>query len=240
MEQSVTLESFKNSLIKFIGTNNSNIRKQFLLYHLRKNWSVVTGNFSNHCWPATISEGRLIVGVDNAPLANQLFIVKAELVKKVNQILQGRYILRDMTFKSGLKIEEFTLEKEEQEKEYYIITCPKCGGKMESWRQICFECDREEQSEKREKLKKELKFTPWIKYEQITTEGIDKLTFDQERDILENYYYEKIRRKEADEEDKIQAVLFYTKKLPVEISDEENKMVLAILAKEDDYKELEE
>ncbi|MDO4935230.1 MAG: DUF721 domain-containing protein [Phascolarctobacterium sp.] len=240
MEQSVTLESFKNSLTRFIGTNNSNIGKQYLLYYLRKNWSVVAGKFSNHCWPATISEGRLIVGVDNAPLANQLFMVKTELVKKVNQIFQGKYILRDMSFKSGLKVEEFISEKEKEEKNYSIINCPKCGGKMESWRKNCFECDREVQSEKREKLKKELKLAPWIKYEQITTEDVDKLTFNQERDILANYYYEKIRRKEASEEDKIQAVLFYTKKLPVEISAEENKMVLAILAKEDEYKELEE
>ncbi len=240
MEQSFTLESFKNSLTKFIGNNNSNIRKHFLLYHLRKNWPVVTGKFSNHCWPATISEGRLIVGVDNAPLANQLFMVKTELIKKANQIFQGKYILRDITFKSGLKIEEFTQKEEKEEKIYSIVICPKCGGKMESWRQICFECDREEQLEKKEKLKRELKLAPWIKYEQITTEGIDKLTFSQERDILANYYYEKIWRREAGEEDKIQAVLFYTKKLPAEISDEENKMVLAILAKEDEYKELEE
>lgn len=240
MEQSVTLESFKNSLTRFVGTNNSTIRKQYLLYYLRRNWSEVIGKFSNHCWPATISEGRLIVGVDNAPLANQLFMIKTELIKKVNQIFQGKYILRDMTFKSGLKIEEFNFEEEPKEKKYSIVTCPKCGGKMESWRQICFECSREVQFEKRKELKKELKLAPWIKYEQITTEGIDKLTFNQERDILANYYYEKIRRKEASEEDKIQAVLFYTKKLPVEISAEENKMVLAILAKEDEYKELEE
>ena len=116
MEQSVTLESFKNSLTRFVGTNNSAIRKQYLLYYLRRNWSEVIGKFSNHCWPATISEGRLIVGVDNAPLANQLFMVKTELIKKVNQIFKGKYILRDMTFKSGLKIEEFNFE------EYKIIT----------------------------------------------------------------------------------------------------------------------
>lgn len=240
MEQSVTLESFKNSLIRFIGTNNSIIRKQYLLHHLRKNWSEVAGKFFNHCWPAIISESRLIVGVDNAPLANQLFIVKKELIKKVNKIFKGKYILRDITFKSGLKVEESTFKEEKEEKDYSLVACPKCGGKMESWRQICFECDREVQLEKKEKLKKELKLAPWIKYEQITTEDVDKLTFNQERDVLANYYYEKIRRKEASEEDKIQAVLFYTRKLPVEISSEENKRVLAILAKEDEYKELEE
>lgn len=143
-----------------------------------------------------------------------------------------------MSFVSGSLLKnELVIEEEQEEETYTLVACPKCGGKMESWRKLCFDCDREEQQQREQKLRQQLKATPWLKFEEIKIEGLDKLTFHRIRDVLADYYFEKVRLKTATEQDQLQAVLLYTKKLPEEISNDEYKMTLAILAKEDELKE---
>lgn len=238
MVQSTKFDSFQNSLKTFLGDNNTLIKRQFLLHKIRVAWPEIAGKLSEHCQPLRIDGKRLVIVADNAPLTNQLFMVKANLLQKVNAKLTGEYVFLDMSFVSGsLQKNESVAEEEKEEETYTLVACPKCGGKKESWRKLCFDCDREEQQEREQKLRQQLKATPWLKFEEIKIEGLDKLTFHRIRDVLADYYFEKVRLKTATEQDQLQAVLFYMKKLPEEISNDEYKMTLAILAKEDELKE---
>ena len=238
MVQSTKFDSFQNSLKTFLGDNNTLIKRQFLLHKIRVAWSEIAGKLSEHCQPLRIDGKRLVIVADNAPLTNQLFMVKTNLLQKVNAKLAGEYVFLDMSFVSGSLLKnESVIEEEQEEETFTLVACPKCGGKMESWRKLCFDCDREEQQQREQKLRQQLKATPWLKFEEIKIEGLDKLTFHRIRDVLADYYFEKVRLKTATEQDQLQAVLLYTKKLPEEISNDEYKMTLAILAKEDELKE---
>lgn len=238
MVQSTKFDSFQNSLKTFLGDNNTLIRRQFLLHKIRVAWPEIAGKLSEHCQPLRIDRKRLVIVADNAPLTNQLFMVKTNLLQKVNAKLVGEYVFLDMSFVSGSLLKnESVAEEEQEEATYTLVACPKCGGKMESWRKLCFDCDREEQQQREQKLRQQLKATPWLKFEEIKIDGLDKLTFHRIRDVLADYYFEKVRLKTATEQDQLQAVLLYTKKLPEEISNDEYKMTLAILAKEDELKE---
>lgn len=238
MVQSTKFDSFQNSLKTFLGDNNTLIKRQFLLHKIRVVWPEIAGKLSEHCQPLRIDGKRLVIVADNAPLTNQLFMVKTNLLQKVNAKLAGEYVFLDMSFVSGSLLKNESVAEEEQEEETYtLVACPKCGGKMESWRKLCFDCDREEQQQREQKLRQQLKATPWLKFEEIKIDGLDKLTFHRIRDVLADYYFEKVRLKTATEQDQLQAVLLYTKKLPEEISNDEYKMTLAILAKEDELKE---
>lgn len=238
MVQSTKFDSFQNSLKIFLGDNNTLIKRQFLLHKIRVVWPEIAGKLSEHCQPLRIDGKRLVIVADNAPLTNQLFMVKTNLLQKVNAKLAGEYVFLDMSFVSGSLLKNESVAEEEQEEETYtLVVCPKCGGKMESWRKLCFDCDREEQQQREQKLRQQLKATPWLKFEEIKIDGLDKLTFHRIRDVLADYYFEKVRLKTATEQDQLQAVLLYTKKLPEEISNDEYKMTLAILAKEDELKE---
>lgn len=238
MVQSTKFDSFQNSLKTFLGDNNTLIKRQFLLHKIRVAWPEFAGKLSEHCQPLKIDGKRLVIVADNAPLTNQLFMVKTNLLQKVNAKLAGEYVFLDMSFVSGSLLKnESVIEEEQEEETYTLVACPKCGGKMESWRKLCFDCDREEQQQREQKLRQQLKSTPWLKFEEIKIEGLDKLTFHRIRDVLADYYFEKVRLKTATEQDQLQAVLLYTKKLPEEISNDEYKMTLAILAKEDELKE---
>lgn len=238
MVQSTKFDSFQNSLKTFLGDNNTLIKRQFLLHKIRVVWPEIAGKLSEHCQPLRIDGKRLVIVADNAPLTNQLFMVKTNLLQKVNAKLAGEYVFLDMSFVSGSLLKnESVAEEEQEEATYTLVVCPKCGGKMESWRKLCFDCDREEQQQREQKLRQQLKATPWLKFEEIKIEGLDKLTFYRIRDVLADYYFEKVRLKTATEQDQLQAVLLYTKKLPEKISNDEYKMTLAILAKEDELKE---
>ena len=241
MATSTKFDTFAESLKIFLGDNNTLIKRQFLLHKIRTAWPDIAGRLAEHCQPLKIEGQRLVIVADNAPLTNQLFMVKLNLLQKVNATLKGEYVFLDMSFVSGSLIEfKNTDEKEEQsEVTYTFVPCPKCGGQMESWRKICFDCDKEEQDRREQQLRQKLKATPWLKYAEINIPGLDELTFYRVKDIMAAYYFERVRLGTATEQDQLQAVLFYTKKLPKEISNDEYKMTLAILAKEDELKELE-
>lgn len=240
MATSTKFDTFAESLKTFLGDNNTLIKRQFLLHKIRTAWPNIAGRLAEHCQPLKIEGQRLVIVADNAPLTNQLFMVKLNLLQKVNAVLLGEYVFLDLSFVSGSLVEfAEAQEQEEQEVIYDFVPCPKCGGKMESWRHQCFDCDKEEQTQREEKLKQQLKATPWLKFAEIKIPGLDELTFHRVRSVLADYYFERVRLKAATEQEQLQAVLFYTQKLPEDISNDEYRKTLAILAKEDELKELE-
>lgn len=240
MEQSTKFESFKDTFDKLIGGNNTILHQQFLLYKIGKAWQDIAGKLAEHCSPLRIDKSRLIIATDNAPLANQLFMVKRDLLKKVNTFLEGKYVFLDMSFVSGVSLKKFTTDtipQDESQEKVEFINCPQCGALMDSRLTKCFNCLREEKLNSEEQLQKELINVPWLTFEDIKIPQIDKLVFERIYNSIAGLYFERVRTGSATEMDKLQAVLFYTKKKPAEISQALSELTLAILTNDERIKE---
>lgn len=227
-----------DNIIHNIYESNSIFHLQFLLHNIRKQWQNIIGNLAEHCYPLNIQEGRLIIGVDSASLANKLFMVQTELLRKINIALHGEAIILKLNFVAGSSIIKYAVPEDKVKDsipDEPKIPCPKCGGKMENWRDVCFSCYQQEQQEKANKLRQILLKVPWMKCEGKSLE--EKVFFCRTRENLAEIFYNKIRLKTATDEEKILAVLFYTYKKPEEISREMFKQTLAILANGDKLKE---
>lgn len=227
-----------NSVFRNIFENNTVLHRQFLLHNIRKQWQDIMGKLADHCYPLNIQEGRLIIGVDSASLANKLYMVQMELLQKINKFLHGEAIILRLNFVAGSSTKKYKISEEEEKEEILSeakISCPKCGGKMENWRDICFSCYQEEQQKKVKELRQILLKIPWTKCEGKSLE--ERVFFSRTRENLAETFYEKIRLKTATDEEKILAVLFYTYKKPEEISREMFVQTLAILANENELKE---
>lgn len=240
MAQLQKFEQVKN-IFENIFANQTIFHRQFLLYKLRKNWQNIMGKLAEHCYPLNVQDGRLIIGVDSAALSNQLFMMQTELLKIINDSLRGEAVFLKLNFVAGFSMKMFSSmqsQDEDKEEENYSdvkITCPQCGGKMESWRKVCFSCYQKQLNEKAVELRKVLRITPWLKCDEENIE--EQIFFSRTRENLAETYYEKVRSKTASEEEKILAVLFYTEKKPEEISQEIFEQTLAIISREDNIKE---
>lgn len=240
MAQSQKFSQVKN-IFSNIFANQTIFHRQFLLHNIRKKWPEIMGKLAEHCYPLNVQEGRLVVGVDSAALTNQLYMMQTELLKKVNDSLHGEATLLKLNFVAGSSLKKFSVQEDDRDKEEEKlvnepkITCPKCGGKMESWRDVCFSCYQEQQREKTANLRKVLLTTPWLKCEEESLE--ERVFFSRTKENLAEDYYEKVRQQTATEEEKILAVLLYTEKKPVEISQEICQQTLAIISNEDKIKE---
>lgn len=238
MVPSTKFLSFQEVLKSTLQDKNSVIYRQYLIHKIREGWQDIAGKLAEHSSPGKIDKSRLIVTADSAPLANQLFMIKRELLKKVNQFLKSEYVFLDMSFVSGsVKKSGEAPPQEEEEEEIIYVNCPRCQTKIPSTQKLCFNCLREIKLQRESELKKELINAPWLKFENIKTEGIDKITFHQMRDNIAGYYYEKVRKEIADEKEKLQAVLFYSQKEPDKISIELNEQIIAILKNDERIKE---
>jgi len=240
MDKSSKLENFQGIVSDLISDKNSLLYKKFLLFKIGSAWPEIAGNLANHCSPLRLDKTKLIVGVDSAPLANQLFMVKQELLKKVNSFLKGEYVFLDLKFVSEVRLATYPareiLKREEGEK-ITLKECPLCGVEIDSRKELCFTCQQEREQKIEKEIKKIILDAPWIKTKEMKVEGADDLTIDRVREDLAGLYYEKVRNGTANDKDKILAVLFYTGKKPDEISQELNDQVLAILANDERIKE---
>jgi len=240
MEQLQKFSKIKN-IFPNIFVNSSIFHRQFLLYNLRKKWSEIMGKLAEHCYPLNIQDERLIIGVDSASLTNRLYIMRIELLEKINYSFCGEIKFSNLSFVacSSLKNLSYFENNENESEENFSdepkIICPKCGGKMESWRDVCFSCYQEQQREKTSKLRIDLLKTPWLKCEDESLD--ERVFFNRTKENLAEIYYEKIRLQIASDEEKILAVLFYTGKKPEEISKEIFQQTLKILSKKEEIKE---
>ena len=86
MVPSTKFLSFQEVLKSTMQDKNSVIYRQYIIHKIREGWQDIAGKLAEHSSPGKIDKSRLIVTADSAPLANQLFMIKRELLKKVNGI----------------------------------------------------------------------------------------------------------------------------------------------------------
>jgi predicted nucleic acid-binding Zn ribbon protein len=75
---------------------NTPLAEDFKRYRLKLDWAKVVGpTLADKCSPVAFSNGILYIWVTSAPWMNQLFYVRRELVKKINDYA-GRSWVKDI------------------------------------------------------------------------------------------------------------------------------------------------
>lgn len=231
MAKSQGLNSFRQIFQQLLKKNHTLLHQQHLLHELGLLWPQVAGKLAEHSAPLKIKNSELLIAVDNAALANQMFMLQNDLLKKVNQALQGRFVLMKIGFRACQQLPEYTEAEILTAEEVDIprSQCPVCGASMDARLDKCFNCSREEKLQTEESLKKQLIDAPWLEYSQVQSEKINELIFLRIRDKLATFYFEKVRNEDASQLEEMQAILFYTGKKPSEIDRSLSEQVLAVL-----------
>src|SRR5437762_2705537 len=87
------LHSATEVLQAMLENGKSPLAEDFQRFRLKMDWSqVVGGIICEKCSPAGFSNGILYVWVVNATWMNQLFYVRREIVKKVNEYVGKKWV----------------------------------------------------------------------------------------------------------------------------------------------------
>ena len=211
-------------------------KEKYAEYLLQKNWQEICGeHLAKYCCVQKIEGNSLVVSVANSLLANELFMMKALFLKKINSKLAGYANIKKVNFQVSSKIKNQLqdFKDDEAEKEELITynkPCAKCGVIVQSNNNLCDVCTREEKNILKYKISELLKVQPWLKFEECQTYyKCDRLLFNAVKDNLQNIYFEKVRLNSADEFDCQMAVMFLTGKGPEEIDEKIYENSLAYL-----------
>ncbi len=211
-------------------------KEKYAEYLLQKNWQEICGeHLAKYCCVQKIEGNSLVVSVANSLLANELFMMKALFLKKINSKLAGYANIKKVNFQVSSKIknqlQDFKdVEAEKEELITYNKPCAKCGVIVQSNNDLCDVCTREEKNILKYKISELLKVQPWLKFEECQTYyKCDRLLFNAVKDNLQNIYFEKVRLNSADEFDCQMAVMFLTGKGPEEIDEKIYENSLAYL-----------
>lgn len=193
-----------------------NVKINYYLYFLEEHWSEICGeNLAKQCSPAELNGSTLKIKTSSSLFSNELFMMKRILLEKINKILDNSFVIKDLTFYTG----KINLRKQKivadvlEEQIYAIVNCPICGAKMRADNDICSVCAREKKQELQSQVTELLKIQPWLKYEECRKYiKCDRILFNDAKEILQNYYFEKVRRGYAEAIDNYMAVMLLTEK----------------------------
>ena len=201
------------------------LKYAYLQHYLEDKWTEIVGaNLARSC---SIEK---IVG-------NELYMMLALFLQKINAFLLGRLIIKKVYFHTGGFIRRQQAKKQAEEQaqlpkpEY--TKCPRCGARMEKGPAMCSICEREERDRLRGNITELLRIQPWLSYEECQAfYKCDRILFNAVRDGLKSYYFEKVRQGFATKKDELMAVLFLSEKQPEEITTKIYENTLAYLRKD--------
>ena len=201
------------------------LKYAYLQHYLEAKWTEIVGaNLARSC---SIEK---IVG-------NELYMMQALFLQKINAFLLGRLIIKKVYFHTGGFIRRQQAKKQAEEQaqlpkpEY--TKCPRCGARMEKGPAMCSICEREERDRLRGNITELLRIQPWLSYEECQAfYKCDRILFNAVRDGLKSYYFEKVRQGFATKKDELMAVLFLSEKQPEEITTKIYENTLAYLRKD--------
>lgn len=215
------------------------IKRKYLLFILQEHWSEICGqDLAKNCCPEKIVNGVLYISTRSSMLANELFMMQAFFLKKVNDFLAERMNIKKLSFHIGGIIPDKNFPKLSEEqisdatpwKDKLVKVCPGCGALITAEEECCQVCSRRLQEELEHKLAELLKTEPWLTYEEsLKYYYSDKITFLRVRSRLQNYYFEKVRGQNNTATEAFIAVQLLTGKLPEEIDDTLVNNVLSYL-----------
>lgn len=189
---------------------------KYLENYLQEHWQEICGeHLEKNCAVEKLQNDCLTICTSSSLLANELFMMKNLLLQKINRALAGSIIIKELKFHAGniAKKQVAYVPEAEEKKDLKIVRCPKCGAKMLSDNELCNVCDREQRQELQRKLIELLKVQPWLQYKECQQYlPCSSIAFNDAKEILQNYYFEKVRLDSADEMDCYMAVMLLTGK----------------------------
>ena len=215
------------------------LKYAYLQHYLESKWTEIVGaNLARSCSIEKIVGNELYIRTASSLLANELYMMQALFLQKINAFLVGRVVIKKVYFHTGGFIRRQQAKAKAEElaarpaMEY--TKCPKCGARMEKGLSMCSICEREERNQLRSNITELLRIQPWLSYAECQAfYKCSPMLFNSVRDGLKGYYYERVRQGYATKKDELLAVLFLTEKHPEEITTALYENSLAYLRKDD-------
>lgn len=200
------------------------LKYAYLQHFLESRWTEIVGeNLARSCSIEKIEGNELYIRTASSLLANELYMMQALFLQKINAFLLGRIIIKKVYFHTGGFISRQQAKQKAAEaaklpKPEYT-KCPRCGARMEKGLDLCSVCEREQREKLRADIAELLRIQPWLSYEECQAfYKCSSLLFRSVKESLSSYYYERVRLGYATKKDELLAVLFLTGKHPEEIT----------------------
>lgn len=210
------------------------LQQSYWQHFLEERWRDVCGeNLNKLCGIEKLEGEVLIINTQSSTMANELFMIKKQLIKKINFLLQGMWSVKDLKFHTlgEIKQKKLPIIKDDSPttKEAYG-TCLKCGARLKFKDVLCTYCSREKKLLERRKIKELLLTQPWLDYTNcLNYLKCDKIEFDSIKDSLKSYFFERVSNNFADEHDEIIAVMLLTGKAIAEMDEKDFNNAIAFL-----------
>ncbi len=195
------------------------VKLKFWEHYLDLHWQEICGeNLASCCCIEELTEELLCIRTNSSILANELYMMKSLLLRKINSQLEGKYKITELKFITGsIKIPSASDSEDTADdvtvKQAYTALCPICHARIRADRTICSVCERELQNKEYEAIVELLKQEPWLTYEEASKEKkLDRILFERAKDRLKNYYFEKVRQNYSDSIEEYMAVMLLTGK----------------------------
>lgn len=211
------------------------LKYAYLQHFLESRWQEIVGaNLARSCSIEKIVGNELHIRTASSLLANELYMMQALFLQKINSFLLGRAIIKKVYFHTGGFIRRQQARQKAEQKAALLqpgyVKCPRCGARMEKGLAMCSVCEREQKDKLRADIAELLRIQPWLGYEECQAfYKCGKLLFNSVKESLSSYYYEKVRLGYATKHDELLAVLFLTGRAPEEITTSMQNNALAYL-----------
>ena len=215
------------------------LKYAYLQHYLESKWTEIVGaNLARSCSIEKIVGNELYIRTASSLLANELYMMQALFLQKINAFLLGRVVIKKVYFHTGgfIRRQQAKAKAEElaAQPAMEYTKCPQCGARMEKGLSMCSICEREERNQLRSNITELLRIQPWLSYAECQAfYKCSPMLFNSVRDGLKGYYYERVRQGYATKKDELLAVLFLTEKHPEKITTALYENSLAYLRKDD-------
>ena len=163
---------------------------------------------------------------------HKLQIPSATKEEKEGLQLQFSYITNDKVRNAVIGVEEKKLGLERLYNEGKIKKCPVCGAYLKNKEKICYSCERKKQKELEKIIWEKINKEPWIKwYDLQKIIPCSESDFNMIKNDIKMYYFEKIRLKTANAEEKKLGVQLKAEKPLALIKEKEYENILKFLQK---------
>ena len=171
------------------------------------------------------TSGNIEIFEDNA-----IQIPSATPEEKEGLFLKFSHIENEKVRNAIISVEERRLGLEKLYNEGKIKKCPFCGDYLKNKEKVCYICERKRIQELEFKIWNQIKKEPWIKWYDIQKIiPCSEIEFNMIKSDIKMYYFEKIRLKTADEQEKRTGIQLQAEKPLALIKEKEFDNILKFL-----------
>lgn len=210
------------------------IKYGYLKRYLEENWEDICGvGLAKNCCVESIEDSKLYVIAASSPLANELKMMEPLFLKKVNHCLENKIIIKKIHFHVGRMFrrkKSCSAAAEAEKKFLKKAVCPLCGSAMYADSDICSICERRLKEEESRLLAELIKEEPWISYEECRKyRDFDRMLFSEVQGKLKHNLFGRVKKKEANADECLTAVMLLLGKKPEDIDDRQYENALEYL-----------